>query len=85
MAISWYRDLLGLVLGGDDDGLRNPDAAAPLAASATRLDATAILRALERICDTLTALSRNANRVLSIETMLLSLRRLERDAAAIPT
>jgi len=85
VAISWYRDLLGLVLGGDDDGLRNPDAAAPLAASATRLDATAILRALERICDTLTALSRNANRVLSIETMLLSLRRLERDAAAIPT
>lgn len=81
-AVTWYRDLLGLVLGADQDALRNPDAARPLQAAAARLTPDAVLRALEEVCDTLTAIGRNANRVLAIETMLLDLRRLERGAGA---
>jgi hypothetical protein len=82
VAVTWYRDLLGLVLGADADPLRNPDASGPLRVAAARLTPDAVLRALEEVCDTLTALSRNANRVLAIETMLLDLRRIERDAGA---
>jgi DNA polymerase-3 subunit delta' len=82
VAVAWYRDLLGLILGAGADALRNPDASGPLRAAAARLTPDAVLRALEEVCDTLTALSRNANRVLAIETMLLDLRRIERRAGA---
>jgi DNA polymerase III subunit delta' len=82
IAVAWYRDLLGLILGAGVEALRNPDASGPLRAAAARLTPDAVLRALEEVCDTLTALSRNANRVLAIETMLLDLRRIERSAGA---
>jgi hypothetical protein len=33
------------------------------------------------VCDTITGLGKNANRMLSVETMLLWLREIEREAA----
>ncbi len=75
---SWYRDLLGVVVGSTPRGLRNPDAATGLQAAAARTDADAVLRQLETVCDTIDAITRNANRVLAFETMLLALRRIER-------
>ena len=81
VVVAWYRDLLGLVLGVETDAPRNPDAGAPLRAAAARLTPETVLRALEEVCATLTAISRNANRVLAIEILFLDLRRLERAAA----
>jgi DNA polymerase-3 subunit delta' len=77
---SWYRDLLGLVAGGGA-ALRNPDAAATLEATARRTTVPAVLHQLRAVCDTIDALHRNANRALAIETLLLALRRIERDPA----
>jgi hypothetical protein len=81
VAVAWYRDVLGVVLGAEASPLRNPDARDLVETAADRLTPGAVLRALEEVCDTLAAISRNANRVLALETMLLNLRRLERAAA----
>jgi len=80
-AVSWYRDLLALVLEGPEVAVRNTDAATALRAAAGRAAVSQILGALETVCDTIRAVERNANRVLALETMLLALRRGERTAA----
>jgi hypothetical protein len=77
-AASWYRDLLTLVAGGSDDGVRNLDVTAPLRTSAAGTSVPRVLRALDTVCDTIRAVEGNANKVLALETMLLALRRLER-------
>lgn len=76
--VSWYRDVLGLVVGETEAPLRNPDAQAALATAAARTTTPTVLRQLEVVCDTVDAIGRNANKVLALETMLLDLRRLER-------
>jgi len=82
--LGWYRDLLGLVLGDGTDALRNPDAAGLLRQAAARATPERVLRQLETVCATIDFVERNVNRVLAIETMLLSLRRLEREPAGPP-
>jgi DNA polymerase-3 subunit delta' len=80
---SWFRDLLGLVSGGDAP-LHNPDVADALRASAARASVHGVLRQLEAVCATIEAIERNANRVLALETLLLDLRRIERDPVRAP-
>jgi DNA polymerase-3 subunit delta' len=80
VALSWYRDLLACVAGAPSLAYRNPDRREALLASAARTTPDTVLRQLDRLCDTLGALDRNANRVLAIETLLLALRRLDRTA-----
>jgi DNA polymerase-3 subunit delta' len=77
-AVSWYRDVLGAALVGDTSLLHNRDAQVAVREAAARWPATARLRQLEVVCDTLSALERNANRMLALETMLLCLRQIER-------
>jgi DNA polymerase-3 subunit delta' len=77
-ALGWYRDVLQTAVAGDDLPLRNPGAAAAVRAAAGRLSPRALLRQLEVVCDTIGDLEKNANRMLSIDTMLLALRRIER-------
>jgi DNA polymerase-3 subunit delta' len=78
---SWYRDVLEAGLSSDL-ALRNREAAAAVRAAAARTPTSVVLRQLATVCDTILALERNANRVLALETMLLSLRSLERGEAA---
>jgi len=75
---AWYRDVLELIAGADAPR-RNPDAADALRAAAGRLSLPAALLELEAVCATIDAIERNANRALAFETMLLTLRRIERD------
>jgi DNA polymerase-3 subunit delta' len=79
--LAWYRDALETALLGDQARVRNADALAALRAAAVRLPAQARLRQLEAVCDTIEALGRNANRMLALETMLLTLREIERGSA----
>jgi DNA polymerase-3 subunit delta' len=81
-AISWYRDLLGILVDGPDAPVRNTDAHPALCAAAARVTVPSVLQALDTVCDTIRAVEGNANRVLALETMLLALRRLERAATA---
>ncbi len=81
-ALSWYRDLLALVVGDADAPPRNVDALPALRAAAARTTARATLDALETVCDTIRDVEQNANRVLALEAMLLSLRRHARTAQA---
>lgn len=83
VALAWYRDLLAHVCGVPALGSRNLDFERPLAVAAARTTPDVVLRQLERLCDTIVALERNANRVLALETMLLGLRRLDRGPARI--
>ena len=76
--VSWYRDLLGLVAEGPPP-VRNADVAPQLRATAARSTLDVVLRQLEAVCDTLELIDQNANRVLALETLLLALRRLERN------
>jgi len=78
VAVSWYRDVLALVLEGPEVAVRNADALGPLLAAAARVQVPQVLGALETVCDTIRAIEGNANRVLALETMLLALRRVER-------
>jgi len=80
-AAAWYRDVLETALTGGPPR-RTPDAVAAVRAATDRSSPARTLRQLEVVCDTIDALSRNANRVLALETMLLALRALERDDAA---
>jgi len=48
-------------------------------AVAGRTSLPTVLHQLRAVCDTLAALERNANRALAFETLLLTLRRVERD------
>lgn len=80
VALAWYRDLLVCVAGAPSLAYRNPDRQEALLTAAARTTPDAVLRQLDRLCDTLAALDRNANRVLAIETLLLALRRLDRTA-----
>jgi DNA polymerase-3 subunit delta' len=80
IALGWYRDLLAHVCGVPGIAGRHPDVAAALANAAARTTPENVLRQLERLCDTIATLERNANRVLAVETMLLTLRRLDRGA-----
>lgn len=82
-ALAWYRDVLQAALVGEMLPPRNTDALAAIAAAAPRLSPTARLRQLEAVCDTITALERNANRMLALETMLLGLRAIERGDARV--
>jgi DNA polymerase-3 subunit delta' len=75
---SWYRDLLGASVGEGADRLRNPGAAAAVHRVGSGSDTSARLRQLATVCDTMTAIARNANRQLALETMLLELRDIER-------
>jgi DNA polymerase-3 subunit delta' len=81
-ALGWYRDVLQTTLIGETLPLRNPAAAAEVRAAASRLSSTTLLRQLEVVCDTIGALEKNANRMLSVETMLLWLREIERGPRA---
>jgi DNA polymerase-3 subunit delta' len=81
-ALSWYRDLLALAVDEAEGTLRNVDALPALRAVAAHTTVPAVLGALETVCDTIRAIEQNANRVLALETMLLTLRRLERAAQA---
>jgi len=83
--LSWYRDVLGAALLGPDAQLRLPGHAADVRTAAGRLDAAAVLRQLEAVCDTIRDIERNANRTLAIETLLLWLRQLERGDPAVRT
>jgi DNA polymerase-3 subunit delta' len=83
--LAWYRDVLGAALLGTDAPLRLAGHAAEVRAAAGRLDAGAVLRQLEAVCDTIRDIERNANRTLAIETLLLWLRQLERDDPAVRT
>ena len=80
-AVAWYRDVLETSLVGDGLPLRNPEAAAAIRTAAARRPPVARLRQLETVCDTIAALEQNANRMLSLETMLLWLRDIEREAS----
>ena len=81
--VSWYRDLLGLV-AGEAAPVRNADVESQLRATAARSMLDVVLRQLEAVCDTLELIDQNANRVLALETLLLALRRLERDSQRNP-
>ncbi len=83
VVVSWYRDLLGLVAGSAGP-LRNPDAAAALRHAATRGSVRGVLHQLQAVCATIEDIERNANRALALETMLLALRRIERDPERVP-
>jgi DNA polymerase-3 subunit delta' len=78
--LAWYRDVLETGLLGAPPAPRNPDAVTAVRAAADRLPVTSVLRQLAAVCDTIDALGRNANRMLGLETMLLSLRDVERGA-----
>jgi DNA polymerase-3 subunit delta' len=78
-AVGWYRDVLDTALGASRP-LRNPGAAPAIRTAAARLSPPAVLRQLEAVCDTILDLEKNANRMLSFETMLLVLRDTERAA-----
>jgi DNA polymerase III subunit delta' len=80
---SWYRDLLGKVTGSGA-ALRNPDAAATVEASAAHSTVRGVLRQLEAVCDTIEVIEGNANKALALETLLLDLRRIERDPDRAP-
>jgi DNA polymerase III subunit delta' len=80
-ATAFYRDVLQTVLLGDALPLRNPASADGVRTTAARLSPAALLRQLAVVCDTIADLGKNANRMLSIETMLLWLREIEREAA----
>jgi DNA polymerase-3 subunit delta' len=82
-AATWYRDILQTSLVGDELPLRNRGAADAIRAAAARLSPAALLRQLEVVCDTIDALGKNANRMLSLETMLLWLREIEREALGV--
>jgi DNA polymerase-3 subunit delta' len=75
---SWYRDVLQTALLGEELPLRNAGAAPAIREAAARLGPGDLLRQLGAVCDTIEALGRNANRMLALETMLLTLRRTER-------
>jgi DNA polymerase-3 subunit delta' len=79
---AFYRDVLQTALLGDALPLRNPTTVDAVRATAARLSPAALLRQLAVVCDTIVGLGRNANRMLSVETMLLWLREIEREAAA---
>jgi DNA polymerase-3 subunit delta' len=80
---SWYRDLLGLVVGAGD-APRNPEMAAAAEASAAHSTVHGVLRQLEAVCATIEAIEGNANKALALETLLLDLRRIERDPERAP-
>ena len=80
-ALSWYRDLLGVLLDGPEATVRNADAAQPLRDASARATVPHVLQALDVVCDTIRAVEGNANRVLALETMLLALRGIERTPA----
>jgi DNA polymerase-3 subunit delta' len=84
VALSWYRDLVRLVLGDASDPVANVDVRARLVSTAAVTAPDLALRFLEVVCDTVEALGRNANRTLAIETMLLELRRVARRAEQAP-
>jgi hypothetical protein len=81
--LSWYRDVLGAALLGPDAPLRLPAQASHIRVAAARLDAAAVLRQLEAVCDTIRDIEKNANRTLAIETLLLWLRQVERGDPAV--
>ena len=83
-ALAWYRDVLDVALAGDAARLRSPAAADAVQLAARRLSPAALLRQLEAVYDTIVSLEKNANRMLAIETMLLSLRAIERGAGTTP-
>jgi DNA polymerase-3 subunit delta' len=83
VVLAWYRDVLEAALLGPDATLRFPAHAAETRAAAGRLDAAAVLRQLEAVCDTIRDIERNANRTLAIETLLLWLRQVERGDPAV--
>ena len=74
----WYRDLLGASVGERPDRRRNPGAGALIDRLGRGSAPRARLRQLATVCDTMTAIIRNANRQLALETMLLELRDIER-------
>ena len=76
ISLAFYRDALELALAPDSTPPRTADGS-----PAVRMPATARLRQLEAVCDTIDALGQNANRVLALETMLLVLRSIERGGA----
>ena len=80
---SWYRDLLGQVAGGEGTP-RNPEMAAAAEASAAHSTVHGVLRQLEAVCATIEAIEGNANKTLALETLLLDLRRIERDPERAP-
>jgi len=79
-ALAWYRDVLEIALVPGAEPRRNPGAAAAIRTVAAARPPTLVLRQLELVCDTIADLEKNANRMLSVETLLLALRETERTA-----
>jgi DNA polymerase-3 subunit delta' len=79
-ALAWYRDVLELALVPGAEPRRNPAAAAAIRTVAGARPPALVLRQLELVCDTIADLEKNANRMLSVETLLLALRETERTA-----
>ena len=79
-ALAWYRDVLETALVPGAEPRRNPAAAAAIRRVAAAWPPTLVLRQLELVCDTIADLEKNANRMLSVETLLLALRETERTA-----
>lgn len=80
--LGWYRDLLAYACDRPALAGRHPDRVPALAAAGATTTPARVLRQLARVCDTILALERNANRVLAVETMLLALRRLDRQTSS---
>jgi len=83
-ALAWYRDVLEVSLVAGAEPRRNPAAAATIRTVAAGGRPASVLRQLELVCDTIADLEKNANRMLSIETMLLALRETERQRGSGP-
>jgi DNA polymerase-3 subunit delta' len=77
-ALAWYRDVLHAHVAGDAIPPANADVAAAVREAAAGTSVPRLLRQLTVVCDTIDGISRNANRTLALETMLLRLRAVDR-------
>ena len=73
--LRWWRDLL-LVKEGAEEYLHNADRAAELRLQATQLSTSDVVAFIKRINHTLEALDANANPRLTLESLMLGLRRM---------
>ncbi|NIQ37408.1 MAG: DNA polymerase III subunit delta' [Proteobacteria bacterium] len=72
--ISWYRDLIIWNEGNNVDQLINQDFCEEVKEKAVQMSRRSLIRRIEAINETSKALSRNANRQLAMESLMLELR-----------
>jgi DNA polymerase-3 subunit delta' len=70
---TWYRDLLVYRETGREDALINRDRAADIGRLSKGLDAETLLRGVRAIQNAASAIERNANKQLTLETMVFTL------------